>query len=75
MKERWRIGMDPFLFLFIPRSQKLAVKTLQLSNLFQAKFHFRFHHQWLSFLAQAGEVQCFDCKEICACARQIKTLK
>ena len=45
------ISIDPLLFLFIPRSPKIPVKILQLSNLFQAKFyfHFCFHHPLLSF--------------------------
>ena len=45
--------MNSYFFSF-PDLQKLTVKTLELSNLFQAKFHFhfRFHHSWLSFLSQ-----------------------
>ena len=41
----WRLAfIDPLLFLIIPRSSKACslVKTLLLSNLFQAKFHFHF---------------------------------
>ena len=43
--------IDPLLFSVIPRSPKLTVKTLPLSNLFKAKFHFhfRFYYPWLSF--------------------------
>ena len=44
--------IDPLWFRVIPRSSK-KVKTLPLSNLFQAKYHFHFcfYRRGLSFLA------------------------
>ena len=46
-------SIDPLLFLVIPRSQRLAIKTLPLPNLFQAiPLLLSLYHPWLSFLAQ-----------------------
>ena len=42
----------PCYFQSFPDLQKLAVKTLPLSNLFQAKFHFHFHFYRRGCLSQ-----------------------